>query len=67
MLSLMESGGVAFLLTIFLTPMLIRYLRARSMGQSIREDGPQHQHKAGTPTMGGVVIVFASEIGRAHV
>jgi len=63
MLSLMESGGVAFLLTIFLTPMLIRYLRARSMGQSIREDGPQHQHKAGTPTMGGVVIVFASVVG----
>ncbi len=63
MLSLMEAGGVSFLLTIFLTPMLIRYLRDRSMGQSIREDGPQHQHKAGTPTMGGVVIVFASVVG----
>jgi phospho-N-acetylmuramoyl-pentapeptide-transferase len=34
------------------------------MGQRIREDGPStHQHKAGTPTMGGVVIVLAAVLG----
>ena len=64
MLSLMESGGVGFLCALLLTPLWIRYLRARSFGQQIREDGPAtHQHKAGTPTMGGVVIVFAAVLG----
>jgi phospho-N-acetylmuramoyl-pentapeptide-transferase len=63
-LSLMESGGVGFLCALLLTPLWIRYLRARSFGQQIREDGPAtHQHKAGTPTMGGVVIVFAAVLG----
>lgn len=64
MLSLMESGGVGFLCALLLTPLWIRFLRARSIGQQIREDGPvTHQHKAGTPTMGGVVIVFAGVLG----
>src|SRR3984957_19371025 len=60
----MESGGVGFLCALLLTPLWIRYLRARSLVQQIREDGPAtHQHKAGTPTMGGVVIVFAAVLG----
>jgi phospho-N-acetylmuramoyl-pentapeptide-transferase len=59
----MESGGVAFIIALLLTPLWIRSQRARSLGQQIREDGPAHQHKAGIPTMGGVVIVFASVIG----
>jgi phospho-N-acetylmuramoyl-pentapeptide-transferase len=61
----MESGGVAFLLALFLTPLWIRFLKARSLIQTIREDGPAHQHKVGTPTMGGVVIVFAALLGYA--
>jgi phospho-N-acetylmuramoyl-pentapeptide-transferase len=64
MLSLMESGGVGFLCALLLTPLWIRFLSARSLGQQIREDGPStHQHKAGTPTMGGVIIVFAAVLG----
>lgn len=63
MLSLMEAGGVGFLIALFATPVWIRYLRRRSYGQQIREDGPPHQHKAGTPTMGGVIIVFAALVG----
>lgn len=63
MLSLMESGGVAFLCALFLTPLWIRFLTARSLIQHIREDGPSHQHKAGTPTMGGVIIVLAAVFG----
>jgi phospho-N-acetylmuramoyl-pentapeptide-transferase len=60
----MESGGVAFLLSLFLTPVWIRFLRDRSLGQQIREDGPHtHLHKAGTPTMGGVVVVLAALVG----
>ncbi len=65
MLSLMEAGGVAFLVALFLTPFWIRFLLARSLVQTIREDGPTHQHKAGTPTMGGAIIVLAALLGYA--
>lgn len=42
----------------------INFLKKRYMGQYIREDGPQSHHsKAGTPTAGGVLILFASLIG----
>jgi len=59
----MESGGVGFLCALFLTPLWMRFLKARSLGQHIQEDGPAHHHKAGTPTMGGVIIVFAAVLG----
>ncbi len=50
----------AFLLCLLLTPGFIRLLRRRAIGQSIREVGPESHHgKAGTPTMGGLLIVFA--------
>src|SRR6202453_5117414 len=41
----------------------IAVLRKRKLGQQVRTDGPQHQHKSGTPTMGGIVIIIASLIG----
>jgi phospho-N-acetylmuramoyl-pentapeptide-transferase len=60
----MEAGGVSFLIALFTTPLLIRYLRKHKFGQRIREDGPQtHLVKEGTPTMGGIVIVAAAMIG----
>lgn len=60
----MESGGVGFLCALLLTPLWMRFLSARSLGQQIREDGPStHHHKAGTPTMGGAVIVLAAVLG----
>jgi phospho-N-acetylmuramoyl-pentapeptide-transferase len=66
MLSLMESGGVGFLVALLLTPLWIRFLRERQLGQQIREDGPAtHLAKAGTPTMGGVIIVLAAVLGYA--
>jgi phospho-N-acetylmuramoyl-pentapeptide-transferase len=41
-------------------PMLIRWLTAKKIGQSVRNDGPQtHLIKAGTPTMGGALILIA--------
>ncbi len=50
----------ALLLSLLLGPRLIDYLRRAQIGQSIREEGPQaHQVKAGTPTMGGLLILFA--------
>lgn len=64
MLSLMEAGGAGFLFSLLLTPLWIRFLQQRSLGQQIREDGPStHYAKAGTPTLGGVVIVLAAVAG----
>jgi len=49
----------AFLLCLLVAPWFIRQLKRRSIGQSIREVGPDHHGKAGTRTMGGLLIVFA--------
>jgi phospho-N-acetylmuramoyl-pentapeptide-transferase len=47
----------ALLLSLMLGPWLVRVLKEFQIGQYVREDGPQsHQSKAGTPTMGGVLI-----------
>jgi phospho-N-acetylmuramoyl-pentapeptide-transferase len=44
-------------------PWLIRQLRELQIGQFIREEGPQdHKKKAGTPTMGGVLIVLSTAV-----
>jgi phospho-N-acetylmuramoyl-pentapeptide-transferase len=54
------AGMASMLITIFLGPKFIEYLRVREFGQHIREDGPQEHHaKAGTPTMGGLIIFAA--------
>ena len=50
----------AFLICFVLGPWFIRKLREMQIGQYIRDDGPQaHLKKAGTPTMGGTLIIFA--------
>jgi phospho-N-acetylmuramoyl-pentapeptide-transferase len=50
----------ALFLSIWLGPWLIERLRAFQIGQHIREEGPKaHQSKAGTPTMGGVLILVS--------
>jgi phospho-N-acetylmuramoyl-pentapeptide-transferase len=54
------GGTAALLICIFLSPKFIEFLREREFGQHIREDGPAGHHlKAGTPTMGGVIIFLA--------
>ncbi len=53
------AGLTALFLSMGLGPCLIRKLKEFQVGQFIREDGPQsHQSKAGTPTMGGVLILL---------
>ena len=50
----------ALVLCVALGPWFIRKLRAFQIGQYIREDGPQgHMKKAGTPTMGGIIIIIS--------
>jgi phospho-N-acetylmuramoyl-pentapeptide-transferase len=54
------GGTAALLICIFLSPKFIEFLRKREFGQHIREDGPEgHHQKAGTPTMGGVILFLA--------
>jgi phospho-N-acetylmuramoyl-pentapeptide-transferase len=53
----------AMFLAFVFGPWLIRRLRELQIGQYIREEGPQqHQKKAGTPTMGGVLIVLSTAV-----
>jgi phospho-N-acetylmuramoyl-pentapeptide-transferase len=60
----MEAGFAALFLAIVFTPALIRSLHRRDYGQRIREEGPpSHVVKAGTPTMGGILIVLAAILG----
>jgi phospho-N-acetylmuramoyl-pentapeptide-transferase len=57
------GGTAALLICIFLSPKFIGFLRKREFGQQIREDGPKGHHvKAGTPTMGGVLIFLAVSV-----
>ena len=51
---------MALTISLVLGPVLIRRLTANRIGQPIRTDGPaRHQVKAGTPTMGGTLILFS--------
>ena len=60
----MASGGIALWAAALGTPIFIRWLARRRIGQQIREDGPfMHLAKAGTPTMGGVALIAAAVIG----
>src|SRR5215216_7116018 len=57
------AGMAAMLITIFLGPKFIEFLRVKEFGQQIREEGPQEHHaKAGTPTMGGLILFLAIAI-----
>jgi phospho-N-acetylmuramoyl-pentapeptide-transferase len=57
------AGTASLLICVFLSPKFIEFLREREFGQNIREEGPQEHHaKAGTPTMGGIIIFTAISI-----
>src|SRR5439155_26764619 len=54
------AGLTALIVSLVLGPALIRRLAALQVGQSIRSDGPaNHATKAGTPTMGGMLLIFS--------
>ncbi|HXX73532.1 MAG TPA: phospho-N-acetylmuramoyl-pentapeptide-transferase [Nitrospiraceae bacterium] len=54
------AAVTAFLIAFVLAPWLIRKLQDIKLGQQVRDDGPQrHLAKSGTPTMGGILIIFA--------
>ncbi|MFE0028024.1 phospho-N-acetylmuramoyl-pentapeptide-transferase [Amycolatopsis sp. NPDC059021] len=64
MISILIAAAAGLLVSILLTPYLIRVFSRQGFGQEIREEGPQgHKSKRGTPTMGGVAIIIAMVAG----
>jgi len=50
---------VSFIIPIITLPFFIKYLKKHNVGQKIRQEGPDlHQHKMGTPTMGGAIVIL---------
>lgn len=55
-----SAAIMALLISFIVGPYVIRKLRKKQIGEEIRDDGPQsHLKKAGTPTMGGIIILIA--------
>ena len=60
MKEILIAGAAALLISLFGTPLLIKALARRGFGQFIRDDGPSSHHtKRGTPTMGGIIVIFS--------
>ena len=60
MIGIIVSGGISFLVVIFSTLIGVNFFRSRNIGQEIQEEVNFHDHKKGTPTMGGLFIVFGT-------
>jgi phospho-N-acetylmuramoyl-pentapeptide-transferase len=61
MVRVLVAGLVAMVIAVVIGPQFIAWLRRQSIGQQIREEGPKHHiAKQGTPTMGGLLILFAA-------
>ena len=59
-LSIFLPAFISFILTVILCPVFIPVLHKMKFGQFVREEGPEsHLKKAGTPTMGGIVMLAA--------
>ena len=56
------AGITAFLISLVVGPWLIRTLRGFQIGQVVRDDLAGHRSKAGTPTMGGLLILTAATV-----
>jgi phospho-N-acetylmuramoyl-pentapeptide-transferase len=58
------AAVTALLIAFLFGPAIIEALRRLKFGQSVRSDGPEsHRAKAGTPTMGGILIILAVSVG----
>jgi len=64
MIRLLLAAGIATVVSVVGTKVLIVWLTRRQIGQPIHEDVPEgHMVKAGTPTMGGIAIVVGALVG----
>ena len=68
MTQMIIAGAIGLLVSIFITPWLIRKFSAVGIGQEIREEGPKsHLRKRGTPTMGGIAILIGITVAYVTV
>ena len=59
MFSVVLAAAISFLVTVALGAKFIEFMQTRKFGQFVREEGPQtHLIKAGTPTMGGMIMLM---------
>lgn len=63
MIEVLIGASAAFVLALCATPLWMRYQRAHGIGQPIQDEVVQHAAKAGTPTMGGLVIALGLPVG----
>ena len=63
MIGIIVAGGLGFLFVLFSTSIGVNYFKTRNIGQPIREELNFHEHKKGTPTMGGVFIILGTFVG----
>ena len=57
------AGTASLLMCLFLSPKFIEFISRNQFGQNIREEGPEgHRAKAGTPTLGGIIIFLAFSV-----
>src|SRR5215831_16477648 len=60
---ILAAAITALLLSFVLGPWFIEKLKSRQIGETIRSDGPEgHKKKAGTPTMGGSLLLFCLSV-----
>ena len=69
MIPILVSGGVSFFFVILATYLGAKLFKSKNIGQNIQEELVFHEHKKGTPTMGGIFIVLGTYLGYflAHV
>ena len=63
MIGIIVSGGISFIFVLFSTYLGVNYFKSKSIGQEIQEELQFHDHKKGTPTMGGIFIIVGTCIG----
>lgn len=63
-IALLLAGATSFLVVIFFGPYVIKSLSKLKLSQNVREEGPRtHLAKAGTPTMGGILVLIGIVAG----
>ena len=69
MIPILFSGGMSFFFVLFSTYLGAKLFKSKSIGQNIQEELIFHEHKKGTPTMGGIFILLGTYFGYfvAHV
>ena len=63
MIGIIVSGGLSFLFVIVSTFLGVKFFKSRNIGQNIQEEVVFHEHKKGTPTMGGIFVILGTIFG----